>query len=298
MQTDNELEAITGDTNSLATAINAIRDLSLVGQPLDGTIAQLDAAPKFIALPGDHKVIDLTAMAKAYLSRPLRATGKCEFGDVTSLIDYVNAMKTSSTRVFWHTPASFIQAAKQNSPLLSIVAVLNDHSSATEPGWQDFSAALSVLASDELREWLAGSGRQMPSVEFAEFLEEHAADIVDPSPDVMLKVATSIQGKRTIQWQSGHRLDNGMVEMQYVEGGQDKAAGGSITIPQLFTVGCRLVKSSPLAVRMNARFKYRMTPQGVAMWYELARPADAIEAGIDLLMTPIESLKLPTHRGG
>ena len=161
---------------------------------------------------------------------------------------------------------------------LQIVAVLNDHRN-SEPGWRDWRVQYRAELTPEAKRWLENNGasKAKDQTPFAEFLEDNIADIQEPDAQDLLTVATTIQATTGIEFKSGRRLQDGQVQLQYVENIDAKAgANGALTIPKTFTLGLRLFKNGD-GYRLTARLKYRLNGGSVKFWYELDRPERALE---------------------
>ena len=100
--------------------------------------------------------------------------------------------------------------------------------------------------------------------------------MVEPSGESLLKIALTLQAKTDVNFRTSRRLDNGQVQLQYVETIDARAGDGSLEIPREFTIGIRLFKNEA-GYKLRARLKYRLGNGKVKFWYELDRPLDAIE---------------------
>jgi uncharacterized protein YfdQ (DUF2303 family) len=116
----------------------------------------------------------------------------------------------------------------------------------------------------------------MEQEEFAVFLEDNVADIVEPSGEIMLAMALTLQAKTEANFQSSRRLDNGQVQLHYTETIDARAGAGQLEIPREFAIGIRLFKNGE-GYRLRARLKYRVGGGKVKFWYELDRPENAID---------------------
>jgi uncharacterized protein YfdQ (DUF2303 family) len=116
----------------------------------------------------------------------------------------------------------------------------------------------------------------MEQEEFAIFIEDNIADVVEPSGDTLLQVALTLQAKNEVNFSSSRRLDNGQVQLAYSETIDARAGTGAIEIPHRFAIGARLFKNGD-GYKVYARLKYRLGGGKVKFWYELERPENAIE---------------------
>ncbi len=131
-------------------------------------------------MPNDLKVVSLRAEVDKYLKVPERKSGKASFTKQSSFTDYVNRHKTGHSVIF-------LNDSDKNSPRL--IAILNAHKAevATQKEHgdsgadnQDFLATYSYPLSDQWKAW-TGAKKDMSQTEFADFVEDHIADITSPN---------------------------------------------------------------------------------------------------------------------
>jgi uncharacterized protein YfdQ (DUF2303 family) len=244
-----------------ATAIEQIGALSLAAssiQELHGTA--------HLVVPEGFKHIDLTGAIEKTGTTPRRKTGVVQLGDLSSFNVYV-ADQSETNNVY-------IYADPDNRTL---TAVLNDHAKYEDTaGWRDLRAVYKAELSREFATWLGKDRKPMEQEEFAVFLEDNVADVVEPSGETLLSVALTLQAKTEVAFNSHRRLDNGQIQLTYAENIEARAGAGSIEIPREFTIGLRLFKNGE-AYKVRARLKYRLLAQKVKFWYELDRAENAIE---------------------
>lgn len=255
MTTTDKLSSTTGDLVGLTEAIQALTAAAIEIRAHEDTHQ--------IILPPGWKREDITDLVAAQRPAPARKRGSVEIHDIPSFVLYCED-----------------QAAKQNGYLYAItekhcvVAVFNDHQAGA--GWQDHRATLVLTKTREAETWLRNNEAAMEQEAFAAFLEDNIADVVEPSGEVLLKVALTLQAKTDVSFRSARRLDNGQVQLQYSETIDARAGDGAMEIPREFSIGIRFFKNVP-GYKLRARLKYRLTAGKVRFWYELDRPLDAIE---------------------
>jgi uncharacterized protein YfdQ (DUF2303 family) len=217
-----------------------------------------------LVVPKDYQHIDITkAVEKAQLVAD-RKSGTVILTDIDSFILYVKEQAAENE--------GYIYADVE---AMSLTAVFNDYRS-TDAGWQDYRAVYKAELSREFANWKRLDRKPMEQEDFAIFLEDNIADVINPSGDQLLRVALTLQAKTTVDFSSARRLDNGEVQLAYTEHIDARAANGSIEIPREFAIGMRLFKNSE-GYKINARLKYRLGAGKVKFWYELDRPDNAVE---------------------
>lgn len=217
----------------------------------------------FLVLPEDFTQTDITSVVQKLLPRPARKAGTITLNDIDSFIRYCGDQKLAVEGYVY----ADVDAA-------TLTAVFNDHGG--DAGWRDFRATYKVEKSRELATWLGANKKQMGQEEFAIFLEDNVADIVEPSGEQMLAMALTMQAKVDVSFSSSKRLDNGQIQLSYTETIDARAAGGSIEIPREFSIGVRLFKNGQ-GYKLRARLKYRLGSGSVKFWYELDRPENATD---------------------
>jgi uncharacterized protein YfdQ (DUF2303 family) len=138
-----------------------------------------------------------------------------------------------------------------------------------EPGWSDHAAILRLTESKEWKRWAAGSGKLVDQLGFAEFIEDNAENIVDPSSAEILEIAQSLQINRAVDFESGQRLSDGNVRFGYRETTTASAgAVGDLSIPASFTLALRPFEGGE-AYRVTALFRYRLHGKQLQLGYKL-----------------------------
>jgi len=244
-----------------ATAIEQIGALSLAAsslQEINGTA--------HLVIPKDFRHVDLTNEIEKAGTTPRRKTGTVQLGDLSSFNVYVVDQAEPNDVYIYADPDS-----------RTLTAVLNDHAKDEDTaGWRDLRAVYHAQLSREFATWLSKDRKPMEQEEFAVFLEDNIADIVEPSGETLMAVALTLQAKTEVAFNSHRRLDNGQIQLTYSENIEARAGAGSIEIPREFTLGLRLFKNGE-AYKVRARLKYRLLAQKVKFWYELDRAENAIE---------------------
>ena len=114
---------------------------------------------------------------------------------VDSLVDYVNRFKVGETMLFADISAN------------RIVALIDYHAAAgadVAPELQAehvaHRAKMDLPFSEEWKLWNAISGRLMPQLEFARFIEENAADVFAPDAGELLDACRDLQAHRKVNF--------------------------------------------------------------------------------------------------
>ncbi len=246
------------DPKQIGDAQAAIAAGAALGDPRSPCVDE--KAGVFTVVPRDYHLINL----EKFLPRPLRIKENVHLDDTDSFIAYVNDFKRSGvSRIFFNGAAE------------EFVAVLDYHEVDT-PAWGDHTASFKPSRSVEFETWMAGNHKQMTQVDFARFLEENMPDVVEPNSAELLQVALTFEAKKSVEFSSGVRLNNGQIQFAYDEIVRGAAQKGTIDVPEQFVLGIAIHVNGP-AYRIPVRLRWRLQEGKVVFWYELVRPHRYVE---------------------
>lgn len=267
----------------------------------------------FVVVPEGYRLEQLGQL----LPQPVRKTGTTNLHDADSFIAYVNDHKAPESRIY--VDADF------ESGRIKFAAVLNEHQAsavqllaplpAGEPGklvqgelinpaaWRDHRAVFAPRQTPEWKAWLGKNRVKFSQQEFGEFLEYHLPEIVAPEgtrypqPAQLLEFALNLEETKKVKFRSGQRLQNGAVQLEYVEEGDD-ATKGKLEAFESFAIGIAPFFNGG-GYQLEAKLRYRITNEGgLTFWYELQRPEKALEdAARDLLMQVQDRTSVPVLFG-
>ncbi|THA82763.1 DUF2303 family protein [Streptomyces sp. A0592] len=221
---------------------------------------------------GGTQTIDLTG--PEHTGTPARKHGTTTVRDAASFAAYFSKHSDADTEVY------------ADADQLTVTAVLDAHT-ADEPRWSGHRLRLALRRTETWQQWLENDGRLLGQEQFAEFLEDHLPDLLDPSAATMLEIAQSIQAATKVDFQSGTRLATGERQFKYVENTTAKAGQrGDLTIPETFVVGLVPFEGSE-GYRLTARLRYRITDQQLRIGYKLERPGDTLRTAFADVVTAI-----------
>jgi uncharacterized protein YfdQ (DUF2303 family) len=219
----------------------------------------------FVVIPADMKCVDLSGYTyNQNAPTPNRTIGTAKVLDALSFIEYWKLFHSATSRVFADETKS------------QIVAVLDYHA-ADSPHWGQHRIDFTLRHSEEWKTWTAhdGNGKKTNQMDFSEFLETNAPDIVQPDAATMLEVARSLYAKTEVDFGSAIRIANGSVQFKFTEAVKGTYGSGNVEVPESFVIrvpvyiGCERVE-------VTARLRYRINGGKLTFWYDLLR-ADAVE---------------------
>lgn len=212
--------------------------------------------------PNGVQKFDLTG--PEYTGKLARKTGTTTVRDAESFLAYWTKH---------HDDASEVYA---DSERLTVTAVL-DANAAEQPRFGGHRLHLALRETEAWKQWMRFNGELMGQEEFAEFLEDHLPELLEPSAADMLEIAQSFQANSKVDFQSATRLNSGQRKFEYVETVTAKAGQkGSLEVPETFVVGLVPFDGSD-GYKLTARLRYRIGQNGLRLGYKLDRP-DEIRA--------------------
>lgn len=226
--------------------------------------AQQVAGTTQFLVPSGYTLHDLTEKIEKAQHAPNRKQGTVRLTSIDSFLQFAADQNQAGT--------GYIYADPEQQTLTAVFNDTKEHST----GWRDHRGVFKAELSRECANWIRNNKQNKEQEDFAIFLEDNIADIVEPSGDTLLTVALSLQAKTEVNFSSSKRLDNGQVQLTYTENMDARAANGTLEIPREFAIGVRIFKNSE-GYKIKARLKYRLHSGRVKFWYELDRVENVIE---------------------
>ena len=203
---------------------------------------------RYAIAPKDYVIIDVTEKMESHWPNPRRIEKKIQLSTVASFMDYLTEFQTDSTRIF----------ASQKTQ--SFNAVIDYHEK-NKASWCGHIATLKLEFSPEFMSWQQGDNKQHTQTQFAEFVEDHCANIYGddvnyPSAATMLEVALSLEAKRDVKYTSVISLENG--DKQFIVEEQTEAkTRSSIRIPSEFRIAVPFFQGAEESLTLIAKLRYR-----------------------------------------
>lgn len=238
------------------TETDAVAELLFAGQAPQ----KLDPETVYLLrdASGEHVVFD----TDEYGDGPRRVRRDVQVDDLASFTDYVNRWNGGDG-------AEEVWADEPNG---RIVGILDP-----PPGWACHRVTYGLKLTPEWKAWSTLSGVLLEQAAFAEFLEDHLAEIVVPSGAVMLELAQSFEATTQSTFESAQRLSDGRRALEFREEVQARAGRGTIEIPATFELGIApWLGSDPFKV--TARLRYRINSGTLSIGFKLVDPAAVLRA--------------------
>lgn len=244
----------------------SVKELVQLGRNAVGAQVPVTGALPFVVIPQDHKIQDLKDLVyNEYTPFPIRKEGTVKVFDAGSFCDYYTLFCDPNSRVFADETTG------------RILAVLDYHGAGSDggPRWGKHRIDLTLRDSTEWKRWTGSDGKKFSQLDFAEFIEDNAPDIIDPNGAAMLEVARDLQARTEADFGSAVRLQNGQVQFKYSETIRATVGAGQLEVPERFKVAIP-VHIGGDRVGLTARLRYRISSGKLTFWFDLLR-ADAIK---------------------
>lgn len=256
------------------------------GSDIEAAIkAGLNQVQLLEAIPGHRRVaavpqgVGLTLIPQDKLASPRFLTAAPEINDAAAFFAYVNDFKRTASRIFYDQKAGRFQAVfdyHEQHPTFLDGQCHGDH-----------TATLTLLRSPEWTAWAGSSEKQMGQQSFAEFIEDGARDIIEPSPADMLQVASGLHVTTGGTFRKATNLSNGQVNFQWDEQINGTVSGTVKVLPTEFTIGLRPFMGCD-RYRVDCRLRYRIREGALALHYKALHLEQITETALEAIALLIQ----------
>lgn len=168
-----------------------------------------------------------------------------------------------------------------------LTAVFNADASGEDAGHRDHRAELVCRLTPAWQAWLQRDGRLIDQTDFAQFIEDRLAEIVEPSGADMLELATTFESSSQVEFKSATILSSSQRALHYEETSTAKAGQkGDIEIPASFVVALQPFEGGD-AYRVTARLRYKIAHGQLAIGYRLERPDIVLDTAFGDVRTAV-----------
>ena len=218
--------------------------------------------------------------------RPSRIIGTVNLRDAVSFCRYYSAFADDRSRIF-------AEPAYQ-----SFLAILDYHGAGERtPEFLSHRAAFQMVLDERWKVWAGKSEKQFSQSDFAEFIEDNNADILEPSGATMLEVARDLKASMGANFESKVTPKNGQIQMRYTEQIDGKVGTGAMEVPEFFKLSIPVYYNEE-PITISARLRYRIQGGSLTFHYKLYRQVEILNAAFDKAATSIsDTLKVDILRG-
>ncbi len=170
----------------------------------------------------------------------------------------------------------------------------HDNRNALAPQQAAHKATLKLRDSEEFARWAAMEDKLHPQEEFALFIEENVADVIDPDHSVLLEICRDLEATQGVAFKSGTRLQSGDRAFKYET---ETHVKGEVKVPTEIALSIPLYNGEP-PTDIRAKFRFRPTPQGLFLGFRWHRVEYQRQATFGAMATQIaEDTGLPVYFG-
>ena len=236
---------------------------------------------KRIATPPGWNVIEYND--EKLLEYPTRIKGNVVTDDTDSFINYVMRHKDNKSSTVYCN-------ANYENNTINFTSVIDDNYF-DFPMWRDHTVSFTPTTSVEYRLWTENNNKLMSQFEFASFIESNLDDIASvenmPTGGQLLDMALQFEASQDMRLKSHIRLQNGGVQMQFVQN-DDDATITRMTMFDKLAVGIPVFWNSE-HYQINARLRYRVREGQAKFWFELIKPEKVFEAACETIISRIQN---------
>lgn len=266
------------------------------GSPLDAFEAGLKSQIPSEVFPGiivHHKDLTVADKSAAHLAEeklskvgPINPAGTLTLLTPESFGKAIIDHRDSRTQVF---------ADNEKSEIIAVFDCLenggNFDGTHRSRGWGQLRAAISFTESRKLKEWRRCL-EWMTQVEFANFLEDHLEDVLTPSGQELLSIATDLEASSTGGFKGKVNLDNGSVRLSF-----SAETETTVEVPRNLTLGIPLFEHGD-RYKLGARLRFVISGGMVKFKLLFTNLQDAKDQEFERIVQEIEAkTSEPIYRG-
>lgn len=265
------------------TEADAVAEIARVGHaPVVVSVPRgtADTAAVLLA-PEGMKAHDVTAHLDKYMPRPRRRKGTAEVGDLESFIAHASRFADADSALF--------ASADPKHPSLTAVLDYHEKQASGGPRFGEHRTHYDFPLSEEWQAWTGRDDHPMLQSEFASFIEDRIADILDPtkagpgardfayalgcelaSPSKLMELSRGLSVRANAKVHNAVNLSSGEMQLQFVTQHTDES-GAPIKVPGAFLIGIPVFHNGE-PYQIAVRLRYRLREDKVSWFYSLHRP--------------------------
>lgn len=178
---------------------------------------------EFLVVPQGFSEKEVSDAYGLKLAKPKYIKQAVTIETADSLVDYVNRFKLPDTMLFAEISSNRIMA-------------LVDYHAPAGAAHVAHRAKMELSFSEEWQLWTHISGKLMPQLEFARFIEENGADVRAPSAAELLEAVRDLQAHRKVNFTKAVRTSSDNESFEFQDETKATTKGG-IELPTKFKLG-------------------------------------------------------------
>lgn len=266
--------------------------------PLDAFEAGMKSQTPVEVFPGifiHHKDLTKTDLRPQFMEEeklskrgPINPAGTLTLLTPGSFATAITDHRDERTKVFADNEKSEIVAVFD---FLEIGGRAKSETDSRANGWGQLRAVIGFAESRKLKEWRK-TLEWMNQMEFANFIEDHLEDVLTPSGQELLSIATDLEASSSGGFKGKVNLDNGSVRLSY----QDEVET-TVEIPRNLTLGIPLFEHGD-RYKLGARLRFVISGGSVKFRLLFTNLQDAKDQEFERIVQEIEEKTAqPIYRG-
>ncbi len=258
-----------------------------------------EAAAQLLVVPRDKTVVALEPFLAQVRKRPLRREVTVKLRSTASLIELTNRHRHERNTVVFAMP-------DRQRP--SLAAVFDYHpptANVDEAEWGKHRAFYAPELSEEWKAWTGAHGKTLDQRAFAEFVEDHVADVIVPpaddeklaalaelvggryaTPADLVTLSRGLQVSSEVKVRDAVTLSTGEIAVTYEESHRD-GKGAPLQVPNLFVLAIPVFYAGPL-YRIPVRLRYTLREGGVKWSVHLVRHDRVFDHAFDEICVTVQ----------
>jgi uncharacterized protein YfdQ (DUF2303 family) len=176
---------------------------------------------------------------------------------------------------------SKVFADSENGLISCVFDFLKNGGQSREAGWGQLRAEIKFSESRKLKEWRR-TLEWMNQTDFANFLEDHLEDVLEPSGQDLLSIATDLEASSSGSFKGKVNLQNGSTKLCY----QDDVET-TVEVPRLLTLGIPLFEHGD-KYKLGARLRFVISGGSVKFKLLFTNLQDAKDQEFERIVQEIE----------
>lgn len=235
----------------------------------DVRLTSIEGVP-LLAVPEGITVEDYSALLPA----PKRIKTDPHFEDADSFGAYINLFRQDST---------LIVAFRAKNCVRSVL----DYHAKGSPSWGEHTAELVIKHHEDFTAWCGLSG-SVTQWQFAEFIEDHMHNIAAPDGATLKDMVLKFQAMKETTFKSAINLQNGDVNLVYVED-SERGVEASAKFPASLSLVLPVYEGQ-LPIQVEARIRYRIKDAKLVFQVELVRKSDLLRKAFADVLQAVENI--------
>lgn len=196
------------------------------------TTVKLEDGREFLIVPEGAKIQEVSDEHSLKVTGPRYISQAVTLQTQDSLVEYCNRYKSDDTVLFADISAN------------SILATVDYHAK-DKAAHVAHRALLTLPFSEEWGLWTRISGKLVPQLEFARFIEENGADIRAPDAAELLESVRDLQAHRKVNFIKAVRTSSENETFEYSDETKTTTTKGGIELPTKFKLGIPVYFGEP-----------------------------------------------------